>query len=199
MTCQAFLSAVCLSLFAMRAVAGEEPKAAPGPLVLKVIDKAEKHVFDGGNRTPREFKEFLEELATRQKKGERIEPPEPFRVDFVLKVENTSKEPITVYVGGTANIFTLDLSGGSGVVTLTNPALMPRLVRAPSAVTIDPGKSYEVPVDSLSDGRRGTARLVYWTGPGEYKLTATYTLLDALGGKLEVLKSDPITVKVVEK
>ena len=64
---------------------------------------------------------------------------------------------------------------------------------------IAPEKTYEIPVKQLSDGLRGAARNVYWTGPGEYKLTAKYTLADKQGNKGEELKSEPVKITVTEK
>ena len=42
-------------------------------------------------------------------------------VDLVLQLTNTSKEEVTISVGGTANVYTFELSGGAGVVTMRNP------------------------------------------------------------------------------
>jgi len=170
-----------------------------GPVVLKVVSKKDKYLFDGSGKTAKEYKADLEALAKAQENGERITPPKALPVDLVLVLENTSKEKVIVYVGGTANIHTLDLTGGSGEVTLRNTAAMPNFIRQPKAETIEPGKSYEIPVTALSDGRRGTTRLIYWTGPGEYILTAKFILLDEKGGKLSELKSEQIKINVVEK
>jgi hypothetical protein len=71
--------------------------------------------------------------------------------------------------------------------------------RLPKAVTLAPGKSHEIPVKLLADGSRGMSRYVYWTGPGEYKLAAKYTLSDKDGGKGAELKSEPVKITVTEK
>jgi hypothetical protein len=177
----------------------DDKKEPAGPIVLKVISKKDKYVFDGGGKTAKDFKADLEDLTKKQENGERINPPKAIPVDLVLQLENTSKENVTVYVNGTANIHTFELTGGPGVVTLRNTVAMPAFIRLPKAETIEPGKSYEIPIASLSDGRRGISRLIYWTGPGEYTLTAKYVLLDAKGGKAGELKSEPVKINVVEK
>ena len=64
---------------------------------------------------------------------------------------------------------------------------------------LEPGKSHEIPVKLLADGRRGIARLVFWTGPGEYKLSAKYTLSDAKGGKGTELTSEPVKITITDK
>jgi hypothetical protein len=37
---------------------------------------------------------------------------------------------------------------------------------------------------------------VYWTGPGEYKLSAKYQLADKNGGKAAELKSEAVKITV---
>jgi hypothetical protein len=79
---------------------------------------------------------------------------------------------------------------------MRNPIAFPAIFVQPQAVTLAPGKSHEIAVTTLADGRRGLARLVFWTGPGEYKLSAKYTLADAKGGKGPELTSEPIKITV---
>jgi hypothetical protein len=177
----------------------DDKKAPAGPIVLRVESKKEKYVIDSGQRTAKEYRADLEEMAKKQEKNERIDPPQALPIDLVLKLENTSSENVTVYVNGTGNTHTFELTGGTGVVMLKNTIAMPALVRLPMAVTIEPGKSYDIPIHSLSDGRRGISRLIYWTGPGEYTLTAKYILLNQKGAKVEELQSEPVKIKVTEK
>jgi hypothetical protein len=177
----------------------DDKKEPVGPIVLKVISKKDKYVFDGGGKTPKDYKADLEGLAKKQANKERIELPKATPIDLVLQLENTSNESVTVYVNGTSNIYTLDLGGGAGVVTLQNTNPMPLFIRLPKAEMIEPGKNYEIPITSLSDGRRGASRLIFWTGPGEYTLTAKYLLTDQKGGKLGELTSEPVKINVVEK
>ncbi len=126
-------------------------------------------------------------------------PPKPLAVDLVLQLENTSKEAVTVHLGGDPNIHKFELTGGAGVVNMPNPVAMTLEFRLPKVITIEPGKSHEIPVKLLADGTRGISRLVFWTGPGEYSLTATYTLSDKDGDKRTVLKSEATKIVVVEK
>jgi hypothetical protein len=176
-----------------------EDKKAEGPVTLKLVAKKNKYKFDGGGKTPAEYKKELEELAGKAKKGERVSPPKPPAVDLVLEVTNTSKEEVTVHVGGDPNVYTFELTGGAGEVAMGSGLAFTREFRLPKAVTLAPGKSYDIPVNQLSDGLRGRARYVYWTGPGEYKLSATYTLADPNGGKGARLRSEPVTITVTEK
>jgi hypothetical protein len=180
---------------------GQKPA---GPLVLKVVSKKDQYVFAGGGRTPKEYKAYLEDLAKKQKDDTgfppQVLPPHPLRVDLMLEIANTSKEQITVHLGGDANEYTFELTGGAGVVALRNPAPMTLELRGPKTVTIGPGKAHEIPVKALADGHRGITRFLFWTGPGEYQLAAKYILTDREGLKVTgELKSEPIKIVVVEK
>jgi hypothetical protein len=199
------VTAVLLTVGSAPAEEKKEDKKPAGPVLLKVVLKKDKYVFGGGGRTPKEYKAYLEDLAKKQKEAEQnpnrelVAPPNPLRVDLVLQFENTSKEAVTVYMGGDANAYTFELTGGAGVVGLKNPAPMTLELRLPKAVTIEPGKVHEIPVAMLADGNRGISRFLFWTGPGEYQLVAKYTLSNQAGSETTELKSAPIKIMVAEK
>jgi hypothetical protein len=186
-------------LFAFATSSSAEDKKPESPVTLKIVAKTDKYKFDSGGKTPEEYKKHLEELAAKIKKGERVQPPKPLAVDLVLQITNTSKDEVTIYVGGDSNVYTFELTGGAGVVTMNGALAFTTDFRSPKAVTLSPGKSYEIAVKQLSDGFRGATHNIYWTGTGEYKLSATYTLADANGGKGTVLKSEPVKITVTEK
>jgi len=163
------------------------------------VSKKEKYTFDGGGKTAKEYKESLEALAKKLDKGELATPPKPLAVDFTLVLTNTSKEAVTAYVGGDSNVYTFELTGGAGAVNMGNPVAFTADFRLPKAVTIEAGKTYEIPVKVFADGNRGFSRLVFWTGPGEYKLVAKYTLADKDGGKAAELVSEPAKIIVADK
>lgn len=193
-----FLLAAVVLAFATAATA--EDKKAEGPITLKLVAKTDKYKLDTGGKTPAEYKKELEQTAKLLKEGaEKVRPPKPPAVDLVLQLTNTSKEEVTIYVGGDPNIYTFDLTGGTGAVTMNSGLAFTADFKLPKAVTLAAGKSYEIPVKQLSDGSRGAARYVYWTGPGEYKLVAKYTLADKDGGRGTVLKSEPVKITVTEK
>jgi hypothetical protein len=50
---------------------------------------------------------------------------------------------------------------------------MTREFRVPQELKLDAGKSYTFPVNQLKSGTRGVTHFSYWSGPGEYDLTAT--------------------------
>jgi hypothetical protein len=199
---------VLLAVGAGRAQEKKDDKKPAAPLVLKVVSKKDQYLFGGGGRTPKEYKAYLEDLAKKQAKAEGdpvsppdlVSPPNPLRVDLVLQFENTSKEAVTVYLGGDATEYTFELTGGAGVVALKNPGPFTLELRAPKTVTIEPGKVHEVPVKMLADGNRGISRFLFWTGPGEYQLVAKHTLTDREGHRVTgELRSEPIKIAVAEK
>ena len=106
---------------------------------------------------------------------------------------------MTLFVGGDVNVATLELTGGTGVVTAPAAVALTADFKLPKAVKLEAGKSYDIPVKQLSDGLRGVSRNVYWTGPGEYKLAARYQLATEDGGKAAELKSEPVKIIVTEK
>ncbi|VTR96511.1 unnamed protein product [Gemmata massiliana] len=183
-------------LFVLTAAVSAEDKKPAGPITLTLVAKTDKYKFDGGGKTADEYKKELESIAKKQADGEAVRSPKPPAVDLVLKITNTSKEEVTIYVGGDSNVFTFDLAGGPGTVAMNSGLAFTADFRLPNAVTLAAGKSHEIPVKQLSDGSRGSSRFVYWTGPGEYKLSAKYQLSDKDGGKGAELTSEPVKITV---
>jgi hypothetical protein len=190
------LAAATLAVVTFSAPA--QDKQPESPIQLKLIAKTATYKFDGGGKTPAEYKAYLEDVAKKLGAGAKVEPPKALAVDLVLELRNTSKEEQTIHVGGDVNVYTFGLGGGAGVVTMPNPVRFTTELRLPKAVTLAPGKSHEIPVKQLSDGLRGAARLIFWTGPGEYKLAATYQLATNDGKKAAELTSAPVTITVTE-
>ncbi len=194
-----FLFTLSVLVFAAATAADDKKPTGPMAVTLTIVAKNDKYKFDAGDKTPAEYKKELEDIAKQQEKGKAARPPKPPAVDLVLVLTNTSKEEVTLYLGGDSNVYTLELTGGAGVVSLKAEAAFTADFKLPKAVTIAPGKTHEIPVKQLSDGFRGASRYVYWTGPGEYKLTAKYGLSDQNGGKGTELKSEPVKIIVTEK
>jgi hypothetical protein len=190
---------IIATVFAFVTVATAEDKKPDGPLVLKLIAKTDKYKFDGDGKKPADYKTALEEIAKKIEKGDPVTAPKALAVDFLLQVTNTSKEEVTIYVGGDPNVYTFELTGGAGSVSMNSTGVFTTEFRLPKAVNLAAGKSYDIPVKSLSDGNRGIARLLFWTGPGEYKLSAKYALSDKDGGKAADLTSEPVKITVTEK
>jgi hypothetical protein len=189
-----FLFAAVVLAFAT--VARAEDKKPDGPITLKLVAKKDKYKLEAAGQTAEAYKKHLEDLAKKIAKGEPVPAPAPPAVDLVLVLTNTSKEDVTIYVGGDPNIYTFELTGGTGSVTMTPLAAFTAEFRIPKPVTLAPGKSHEIVVTKLADGMRGGSRFVYWTGPGEYKLTAKYQLADKQGGKGTELTSEPVKITV---
>lgn len=196
---------VVASLLTLAGVASAEEPRRDGnptsPITLTVVSKKDKYVFDGGGKAPADYKNELEEAAKLLKEGvEKVRAPKPLEVDLALVLKNTSKGDVTVYIGGDTNVYTFELTGGAGAVAMGNPVAFTADFRLPKAVTIAAGKTHEIPVKVFADGNRGLSRLVFWTGPGEYKLTAKYRLAKNQDGEPgDEIKSEPAKIVVVEK
>lgn len=162
--------AVCLLAGTVRAAGAKpaagktDPPGVPVEAVLKAKQKTYK--LDLGDKTAAEFQKDLDAAATT-----RTYPAVP-TVDLVLVLRNTGKDEIKIQMGGTNNIITLDLRG-PGAVKIPWRGITNKLIILPRPVTLAPGKSVEVPIKSLSFGRKGAFR-AYWTKPGKYTLTARY-------------------------
>ena len=193
------LALAAVALIALALPAAADDKKAESPVTLKVVAKTDTYKFDGGGKTPAEYKKQLESVAAGQKTGADVSPPKPPAVDLVLQLTNTSDKAVTIYVGGDPNVWTFELTGGDGVVALDSALAFTADFRMPKAVALAPGKSHEIPVKRLADGARGAARNLYWAGPGDYKLVAKYTLSDDKGGKGPVLSSEPVKITVTGK
>jgi hypothetical protein len=187
------------ALFAFAASASAEDKKVSGPITLKLIAKSDKYKFDGGGKTAEEYKKQLEELVEKSKKGERFQSPKPPAVDFVLQFTNTTTDDVTIHVGGDRNSYQFELTGGAGTVSLNSGLPFTADIKYPKAIVLAPGKSHEIPVKQFADGARGMSRFVYWTGPGDYRLSVKYTLSDAKGTNITTLTSEPVKITVTEK
>jgi hypothetical protein len=163
--------------------------AADPPVSVKLVAKKTTYAWPVGQK-PEEFEKALKETqkALQEKKDAGV--PDALIVDFVLRFTNTGKEATEIHLGGDVNTLALELTG-PGVVTLAPNVAVTADFRNPKPVTIEPGKSYDMPISRLSDGFRNVTRLLFFTAPGDYTLVATYQLADAEGKKGIILKSEP--------
>lgn len=162
------------------------------PVELKIVVKKESIAWPYV-LGPKEFEAKLKELA----KAKDARYPLAPSVDMVLEFKNTTKEKVTIYIEGDANMLTLAVKG-PGVTTATPALAFTTDFRLPKAVEIEPGKSHEIQLKGLTDGFRKASRYVYPLAPGEYTISATYQLATADGGKAALLKSGEAKFKIDE-
>lgn len=159
--------------------AADEPKGGgksvpPGvPLTVTITGKA-KYTFDPAPLTAEAYKKAIEDAAKPGKKvgGFGVKLPAPPAVDLTVELKNTSDKAVTVWKSGDPVILTLNLSG-PGSYNLDPPIAMTLEFRIPEELKLDAGKSHTFAVKQLKSGSRGVTHYSYWTGPGEYELTAT--------------------------
>jgi hypothetical protein len=100
--------------------------------------------------------------------------PAPAAVDLKLELRNTGDRDLLIRMGGTTTILNLELKGPSAVTVAFKGRRTDHLVVAPKTITLAPGKSQSVPINSLSFGFKDS-HAAYWLAPGKYTLTASYT------------------------
>jgi hypothetical protein len=142
-----------------------DPPGAPVEAVLKV--KKATYALDLGGKGGDEFKKLI---AAGDDTG--VYPPAP-AVDLALELKNTGEKDIRLRVEGTQNVLDLDLQGPGAVTAALKRQITPKLIVASKTITLEPGKSYEIPITSLSFGFKGDHR-AYWTEAGKYTLAASY-------------------------
>jgi hypothetical protein len=98
--------------------------------------------------------------------------PKPPAVELKAVVKNTGDKPVRLWSKGDPVVLTLELKG-EGAVNLEQQGAMTLEFRTPEGVEVEPGKTIEIPIKSLSSGFRGQTKVSYWTKPGEYELVAT--------------------------
>ena len=144
----------------------EPPISLELPVTTKLVAKKTTYTLDLGGKTGAEYRELLKE------KGGRL--PAPPAVELVLEITNASDKDIKIWDRGDPVQLALKLTG-AGAVNATPPLAFTTDFRGPSSVTLGPGKTLSIPVTKLQYGFRGLAQMSYWTEPGEYKLSASYT------------------------
>ncbi len=127
-----------------------------------------KYVLDLGGQTAEEF-----EKALKPEKNKFPVLPKPPKVDLKLTLKNTSDKFVKIYSTGDPVMIDLMLTGKGAVSAKPNLA-MTMEYRMPKAVTLEVGKTLEIPVTSLASGKRGMSLYSYWTKAGDYELTATF-------------------------
>ena len=168
--------------------------AAEPTVSLKLVAKQKNYAWPV-EQTPEDFDARLKELAKAVKEGKFVETPANLKIDFVLEFTNTGDQAAEIFVKGDPNLLQLDLTG-PGVIALAPPRPMTLEFRLPQSVTIEPGKTFEIPLAQLADGARGIARSIYFTQPGEYELKASYRLTDGEGNPTKLAKSPGVKFTV---
>jgi hypothetical protein len=181
----------------------KEPKKDPKadlPVRAKMVVKKAIYGLDLGGKTPEEYLKFLKDNA--KNPGKLPAAPD---VDLVLELTNTTKKDLTIWVAGDRPRLNLLLKG-KGALSLVAQSIFPKIYYPPKAVTLPPGKSYQIAIKRLQYGFRMAQMRAYWTKPGEYTLTATFTTAikpapkgsdrQGNGFGLVTLTSNPVKIKV---
>jgi len=167
-----FLVVFCLTWGTVPLQAEKPTKKAAVALVeARLIVNQSKYVLPKG-RYGNAFRKQIEEETDSAKL-----PAAP-KIDLVLELKNISKEDVMIFPGG--SIIYPDLTvKGKGVVEPENLQTLSGESRGGSnQPTIAPGKSYRLSIKSLNPN--GGTSWYYWCEPGDYTITATYTVYTGL-------------------
>ncbi len=147
----------------------DELQPANLPIKARLVAKNDTYKIDLDGKTGEEFRRLL---ADAEKAGKA--PPAPV-VDLVLELTNTSDQEVKFWTEGDPVEIQLDLKGPEhGAVTIAPKMAFTTDFRIPKAMSLAPGKTYEIPIKSLQHGFRGISKSSYWTEPGDYALTARH-------------------------
>jgi hypothetical protein len=152
-----------LLLLSARPMGAAEPKGVrktdpPGaPLELRLTSKRASYPLDLGGKTAEEFRKQLKDA---EKSGKLPPPP---AVKLVLDLRNTGDKDVQVQIGGDNSDLLLHLKG-PGAVSVDAKRAFTLDFRAGRTVTLAPGKSATIEMDSLSYGFREQSRQSSRTG-----------------------------------
>jgi hypothetical protein len=179
----------------------EEPlaraKSEPAgvPLELRLVAKKDAYTLDLGGRTEAEYRRYLEEKY-----------PET-AVDLTLELRNTGDKRLTVAFADNewrTIGMTMVLEGPGALKVEPHIAYNANRVLEPATLELTPGNSYSLPLKNLGSWIDRTYPYVYWTQPGEYKLSISWQTKVALplkgaagaNASLVTLTSNQVKIKV---
>jgi WD40 repeat protein len=166
----------------------------PMPLEATLTSRKVTYSLNLNGNTPQEFARLVQGWPL---------PPSP-KVDIVLALRNAGTKTLTFH----RDILLSHYLTGDGAMNhpMYSYQTEGRPSEEPKKVTLDPGKTFEMPIQSLDCGH---AEQSYWLLPGEYTLHARCFIwcdsvpdgLDKLSGKSGHLhlNAPPLRVKVVEE
>jgi hypothetical protein len=150
-----------------RGPGGAQQPAAPITLEAKLILGKDTYTI-----TPAQAGEEFRRRIQAGARGAAM--PAPPDVDMTLELKNTGTSPVVFAVDSDASSVNLQLAG-TGAVTADSNMAMTMEFRLGRPMSVEPGQTHTIPIKSLRFGVRGISKMAYWTEPGEYTLTASFT------------------------
>lgn len=191
--------AACLLCSGLLAQGTDGPKTAPAPGVASALDAKlilnlnnDIYILDPAQSGP----EFVKKLQE-SKKDMGKTPPLPPAVDMTFELTNTGKDAVTIPLGADSTHLDIRLEGPCAV-TIPYARMHTMEYRLGKSTRIEPGESLAIPIKRLLFGARNDSMACYWTEPGTYTLTVSYTAPfgDEPKGAM-VFTAPPVPVKVV--
>lgn len=159
------LSWTCLPLLAEAPLKKEDPK--PSPVEARLIVKTSKYVLPK-EQHGKAFRKRIEEETDTDKL------PAPQKVNLVLELKNISQADVMIWPRGAITYPDLTVEG-PGVIQPENLTTISGESSGTSVQpTIAPGMTHRLTIKSLNPN--GGTTWFYWCEPGEYTITASYTV-----------------------
>lgn len=173
MTVPRCLAALTVALLLTAGLRADDKKS---PLELTVAVGKATYPLDASGVSAADLKKELDAAEADAKAGKmRFKLPAAPEAMVKLTITNTSKEDVTIHVGGDDTLIGLTLKG-PGARAIEYGVAMTEEFRISRAVVLGPGKTFVAEIPTLEHGPRGRGKRLYWTEPGEYTLSATWQL-----------------------
>jgi hypothetical protein len=176
------------------------------PLNARLIALETTYPLERGGLSAADYRKKLDEA---KKKGQL--PPAP-KVALIFELQNKGSEEIQLLVGGdVAGVLRWQLKGPGAVSLTVVPTVEIDDFKQPAVVKIAPGGNHRWMLKSLDCSGPRDQSAVYWTEPGDYFLSAGFTVAVRPAPKFAVphwyrkdhanvaIASGTVRVTVVEK
>jgi hypothetical protein len=144
-----------------------QEESKPSPVEAQLIVKKSTYVLPK-KRHGAAFRKRIEGETD----ADRLPPPP--RIDLVLELKNVSQEDVMIWPQGRITEPDLKVEGPGIVEPESLTSAEVEMGATGAQPTIAPGETYQIPIKSLNP-QGGTPR-VFWNEPGEYTITASYTV-----------------------
>jgi len=155
---------VCMSAAVVRSQAGEKDKP---PVEARLIVKQAHYVLPAA-RHGAEFRRRIESETDPDKL-----PPAP-AVDLVLELKNVSQADVMIWPRGIIGVPFMTLKGPGVVEPIGLQGGKGGFDATGVQPVIAPGKTHRIAIKTLCPGESGP--YAYWCQPGEYRISAPYTV-----------------------
>ncbi|MGE0610318.1 MAG: hypothetical protein AB7O62_24730 [Pirellulales bacterium] len=162
---------LCWAATDLLADAAKEDVPEPSPVEVRLIAIKSQYTLPKA-RHGKAFRQRIEEETDDKKL------PSAPRVKLIFEIKNVSQEDVMIWPRGSIDYPNLTVEG-PGVVEPSNLRTVSGESSGSSVQpTIAPGKTHRLTITSLNPN--GGTPWIFWCEPGDYSITATYTVYTGL-------------------